>query len=63
MGELEHNAAFWRAKAEEARAVMDSLQSEQAKQHMLSVAKSDDRLAEMAEREPPKLHVITSDRS
>ena len=60
MDELEHNAAYWRAKAEEARAVMDSLQSEQARKHMLSVAECYDRLAEMAERAPPKLHVIAN---
>ena len=55
MNQLERNAAYWRAKAEEARAVMDNLQSEQAKQHMLSVAECYDRLAEMAQRLPPKL--------
>lgn len=49
MSDLEHNAAYWRAKAEEARATADSLQSETAREHMRSCAESYDHLAEMAD--------------
>jgi len=61
MGDLERSADYWRAKAEEARVVADSLQSETARGHMLSVAKSYDRLAELAEKRPPHLYVVAKD--
>lgn len=56
MSELEHKPEYWRAKAEEARAVADILANPAARQHMLSCAKSYDRLAELAEHAPPGLH-------
>lgn len=55
-----HNPEYWRAKAEEARAVADSMQSEQARTHMLSVAEIYDRLAQLAEKEPPHLLFATA---
>jgi hypothetical protein len=57
MSDLEHNAAYWRAKAEEARATADSLESPEARKHMLSCAASYERLAELAERKPPQ-HIV-----
>ena len=57
MSDLEYKPAYWRAKAEEARAVADTLGSEQARKHVMSCAASYDRLAELAERMPPRLHV------
>lgn len=47
---IENSPEFWRAKAEEARAMANYLTNEQARQHMLNCAASYDRLARMAER-------------
>ena len=47
---IESSPEFWRAKAEEARAATDYLTNEQARQHMLNRATSDEPLAHMAER-------------
>lgn len=54
MNDLEFNPAYWRLKAEEARAVADTLQNSVARGHMLSAAASYDRLAQLAERQPAK---------
>lgn len=59
MGDIEHNPEYWHAKAEEARAVADLMQSEEARAHMLSVAKTYGRLAELAEKQQPHLHITT----
>lgn len=46
----ENDPAFWRAKAEEARATADALQGPGARENMLAAARSYDRIAEIAEQ-------------
>jgi hypothetical protein len=45
-----NDPAFWRAKAEEARAMADYLTNDRARQSMLNCAASYDRVARMAQR-------------
>jgi hypothetical protein len=50
MENLENDPAYWRAKAEEARATADYLTNDRARQHMLNCAASYERIAHLAER-------------
>ena len=46
----ENDPVFWRAKAEEARSTAENLINPQARDHMLSAARSYEPLAELAEQ-------------
>ena len=52
-----HEPKRWRERAEEARAVAESLSNPQARQHMLACAESYDRLAVLAELGPLGAHI------
>lgn len=54
MTDLERDTAYWRAKADEARAVADGLRDDEARKHMLAAAASYERLAKLAEHRPAK---------
>lgn len=53
----ENTPKYWRMKAQQARIIAESLKDPHARVHMLAAAESYDRLAELAERQPPHLHI------
>jgi hypothetical protein len=50
MSDLLYNPAYWRARADEARAIADQMQEAEAKRMMLEVAETYDKLGADAER-------------
>ena len=54
MAEREIGADYWRKYAEEARRFAEDFTTEDARDFMLSIAESYDRLAEKAEKEETK---------
>lgn len=52
MERRENTPEYWRARAQELRAMAEHLHDAAAKAHMESAAQSYDRLAKMAERGP-----------